>query len=53
MPAAKKRKASVATSSARVERKVEKMSEQMQMLMVVFALAMIMFAAVLYYTYAR
>ncbi len=48
MPASKKRKV-----SSMVEKKVEKMSEQMQMLLLVFALAMVMFAIVLYKVYAK
>lgn len=51
MPASKKRKAVKKTSS--VEKKVTKMSEQMQMLLFVFSLAMMMFAFVLVKVYAQ
>lgn len=49
MPASKKRKTVKMTSS--VEKKVTKMSEQMQMLLVVFSIAMMAFAFVLYKVY--
>lgn len=51
MPASKKRKPS--RTSTMVEKKVEKMSEQMQMLLVVFSVAMMAFAFVLYKVYAQ
>lgn len=51
MPASKKRK-TVKTVQT-VERKVTKMSEQMNMLLFVFALAMMMFAYVLYTNFAQ
>lgn len=50
MPASKKRK--VVKSASMVETKVKKMSEQMQMLLFVFSLAMMMFAFVLVKVYA-
>lgn len=52
MPATKKKKKLVKTTSV-VEKKVEVMSEQMNMLLFVFALAMMMFAYVLYVTFTR
>ncbi len=51
MPATKKRKATKTVSV--VEKKVTVMSEQMNMLLVVFALAMMMFAYVLYTNFAK
>jgi hypothetical protein len=51
MPASKKRKTTKTVSV--VEKKVEKMSEQMQMLLFVFSLSMMMFAFVLYKVYAQ
>lgn len=50
MPATKKRKTTRTVSI--VEKKVTKMSEQMSMLLVVFSLAMMMLAFVLYKVYA-
>lgn len=51
MPATKKRK-SVRRESV-VEKKVEQMSEQMQMLLVVFSVATMAFAFVLFKVYAQ
>ena len=51
MPATKKRK--VVKVASTVEKKVTKMSEQMSMLLLVFSLAMMMFAVVLYKVYAQ
>lgn len=55
MPATKKRKSVKKTVkvSSNVEKKVEQMSEQMQMLLVVFSVAMMAFAYVLYKVYAQ
>lgn len=52
MPATKKKKTVKAKTVSSVEKKVEQMSEQMQMLLFVFAIAMIAFAFVLYKVYA-
>ena len=52
MPATKKKKTVKAKAVSSVEKKVEQMSEQMQMLLFVFAIAMIAFAFVLYKVYA-
>ncbi len=51
MPATKKRKIVKKTSS--VEKRVEVMSEQMSMLLVVFSIAMMAFAFVLYKVYVK
>lgn len=51
MPASKKRKTAKAVST--VEKKVEKMSDQMSMLLVVFSVAMMAFAFVLVKVYAQ
>lgn len=51
MPATKKRK--VTKTMTVVEKKVTAMSEQMNMLLIVFALAMMMFAIVLYTNFAK
>lgn len=52
MPATKKRKTVNKTASA-MEKKVNIMSEQMSMLLVVFSIAMMAFAFVLYKVYAQ
>lgn len=51
MPATKKKK--VVRQYAQVEKKVEEMSEQMKMLLVIFSLAMMAFAFVLVKVYAQ
>lgn len=52
MPAAKKKKkVSKSANNVAVAKKVEHVSEQLNMMLVVFAVAMIMFAYVLYKTY--
>ena len=51
MPATKKRKIVKKTSS--VEKRVEVMSEQMSMLLVVFSIAKMAFAFVLYKVYVK
>ncbi|MEI8232705.1 MAG: hypothetical protein WCG44_03080 [bacterium] len=59
MSATKKRKSAKNTVSSanaverKVARKVEEMSEQMQMLLIVFSVAMMAFAYVLYKVYAQ
>lgn len=57
MPATKKKKvvrkaAKAVMTSTVMEKKVEKVSEQMNLLLVIFSLAMMVFAYVLYTTYA-
>jgi hypothetical protein len=52
MPASKKRKTAKKAVSV-ATKKVEKMSEQSQMLLFVFAIAMMAFAYVLYKVYAQ
>ncbi len=51
MPATKKRKTVKTTSM--VEKKVEKMSDQLSMLLVIFSMAMLAFAFVLVKVYAQ
>lgn len=51
MPASKKKKTAKPTNL--VEKKVEKMSDQLSMLLVVFSMAMIAFAFVLVKVYAQ
>lgn len=56
MPATKKRKAAKKTVNViekKMEMKVETMSEQMQMMLLVFAVAMMAFAFVLYKVYVK
>lgn len=52
MPAAKKKKSTATVRSSSVEKKVEKVSEQMNMLLGVFGVGMILLAYVLYKVYA-
>ena len=52
MPASKKKK-KVTRPVSQVEKKVEEMSEQMKMLLVVFSIAMMAFAFVLVKVYAQ
>ena len=51
MPASKKKKTVKSTNV--VEKKVEKMSDQLSMLLIVFSMAMIAFAFVLVKVYAQ
>lgn len=51
MPATKRKK--MVKSTSKVEKKVERMSEQMSMLLVVFSIAMMAFAFVLVKVYAQ